>query len=90
MPIAKGRVFGLLAAAQPGFSILLCDEGQWRESGASVRTVTERLILRATTAAPIVFLAGFQFDRDRFVRGNNGFQDVSPFLGPGIPADTIN
>jgi hypothetical protein len=66
----------LLAAAQIGFSLFFSNKAQGRKPGAPVGAVAKRLIIGASTAAEIVFLACFQIDCDGCVKGNNRFHRI--------------
>src|SRR5229473_2655922 len=61
---------GLLAGTEPHLFALRRRPLHWRERGALVRAVAERLVLRLAARAPPVVLAGFDIDADRLPSSN--------------------
>ena len=70
--VAKRRVPGVLAAAQPDH-FLLCDpELDWGKLRALVAAVAERLMLRTAAAAPPVGFICFDFNLNGLSTGEAG------------------
>ena len=69
--IAEGRVFGLLAVAEPDLLFLLQGELLRPEAGAFVAAITHRLVAAESAGAPPV-ISGFEFDGAGLVVVNFG------------------
>jgi len=87
--VAENRMGGVLATAEVGDFGLRSLEFYRRESGALVAAVAEGLALAQAAGAPVVALAGFDFDGIGTLLGNGwfGHGELSLQVGRDIIAD---
>ena len=70
---------GLLATAEPDGLVAIGVVQQWREAGAFVRTVAERLLRTQTAGAPEVLFSCLDVDAERRLLCDDRFAHHFPF-----------
>src|SRR5581483_3374693 len=87
-PVAHRLFAGALAGTEPGFFRGGGLVFHWREAGALVRAVAERLRFGAPAGAPPIALAALELDRDRPPAADLGHcADVAHFALPASFSD---